>query len=52
MRSISSTQERWFISLRHRKLIFAVDMEIYAENDQYVDDKGESSSKGEYNIQM
>jgi hypothetical protein len=31
---------------------FAVDMEIYAENDQYVDDKGESSSKGEYYIQM
>ena len=27
---------------------FAVDMEMYAENEQYVDDKGESSSKGEY----
>jgi hypothetical protein len=27
---------------------FAVDMEVYAENEQYVDDKGESSSKGEY----
>ena len=28
--------------------MFAVDMEIYAENEQFVDDKGESYSKGEY----
>ena len=27
---------------------FSVDMEMYAEIEQYADDKGESSSKGEY----